>query len=891
MTRNGAYLGFVTTMVAIFLLTGCSAFSTGPKVSTPTESDVLYAPSEGDVLAQPVPQEEEPLVEEIEEVAEAEAEISLDDIEDRISLREQRAQALVQNFIREGKKELEKSLIKSAQEQFAHALELDPGNMEAHTLFNQASAMLGQRSESVAVIAEDVRDRMVVRRVQNRIKAQSLIKAGNAAMDASDFGKAIKSFEDALLIIRWNPYLDDGDMDEGTVQGLLETAREERDRMERKQDAELQNRIFEEKQKREKEEKERIKTKIKRLFDNADSAFSNDRFKESELYLDELLKIDPTNEMAINLKELSKRARHSAVKNQLRNDYKKQWKVTFDDLEYDDLPQTTLLQFPSDAEWEKISRRGRMELARADEALTPEDDAVYETLASTPVAANFEQASLEEVVDYFKATTGVNILISPIIIESGEEPLFDLITPPRPALDQLELLLNLAMPPLKYKIQHGVVTILSEEEPTGEYILDVYDIRDLSKIINNFPSKDFNLTPSQAFEEFWDEESEDSPDVIAADILVDIIMANIEPTTWDDMENTISSIGHFLVVRQSKRVHSKINQLLTDLRASVGVLVNIETRFISVEDNFLEDIGIDFRGLDGNVNDSANTMASVPNVLLDDFGDGSVPNGYGSESMQDGIGSGNDAGVYYDDGDNGDLMGRLENLLDIQLGETDVLQNSGGSTVQFTFLDDVQLQAVLRAVSKSSIANIIQAPSLTVYNGERSHIQMMNHFSYVKDFEPEIAQSSVIAEPIISVIQDGIILDVRPVVSSDRRFITVELRPTVATLKRDESGSLTQFTTGLGVGESVTIELPELEIKRLRTTVTMPDGATLLLGGMKISNEEKFDTGLPFFKHIPVVSFFFSRKAEYKSKRKLLILVTGSIVIPEEIEPKIGINK
>ena len=172
-----------------------------------------------------------------------------------------------------------------------------------------------------------------------------------------------------------------------------------------------------------------------------------------------------------------------------------------------------------------------------------------------------------------------------------------------------------------------------------------------------------------------------------------------------------------------------------------------------------------------------------------------------------------------------------------------------------------------------------------MYNGERSHIQMMNHFSYVKDFEPEIAQSSVIAEPIISVIQDGIILDVRPVVSSDRRFITVELRPTVATLKRDESGSLTQFTTGLGVGESVTIELPELEIKRLRTTVTMPDGATLLLGGMKISN------GLPFFKHIPVVSFFFSRKAEYKSKRKLLILVTGSIVIPEEIEPKIGINK
>jgi type II secretory pathway component GspD/PulD (secretin) len=70
----------------------------------------------------------------------------------------------------------------------------------------------------------------------------------------------------------------------------------------------------------------------------------------------------------------------------------------------------------------------------------------------------------------------------------------------------------------------------------------------------------------------------------------------------------------------------------------------------------------------------------------------------------------------------------------------------------------------------------------------------------------------------------------------------------------------------------------------------MPDGATLLLGGMKVYAETKFDSGLPFFKHIPIISFFLSRKAQYNSKRKLLILVTANIVIPEESEPRLGLK-
>jgi type II secretory pathway component GspD/PulD (secretin) len=197
------------------------------------------------------------------------------------------------------------------------------------------------------------------------------------------------------------------------------------------------------------------------------------------------------------------------------------------------------------------------------------------------------------------------------------------------------------------------------------------------------------------------------------------------------------------------------------------------------------------------------------------------------------------------------------------------------------FLNDTLAEAVLRAVTKYGTRNIVDAPSLTVYNGQQASINVTNFVSYVKDFDVEIATAAAIADPIISVIAEGVVLDVKPVVSSDRRFITMQLKPTVTTLQRP----IPTFTTSLGIGTSVTIEIPELTIQRARTTVTMPDGATLMLGGWKLIEDQDLDSGIPYLNKIPGLTFLFSRKGKFTNKQKLVILVRGKIVIPEEYEP------
>ena len=181
-------------------------------------------------------------------------------------------------------------------------------------------------------------------------------------------------------------------------------------------------------------------------------------------------------------------------------------------------------------------------------------------------------------------------------------------------------------------------------------------------------------------------------------------------------------------------------------------------------------------------------------------------------------------------------------------------------------------------------STVVVAPRLTAYNGQRANVTVLNQVSYISDFDVEIAQASQIGDPIVQTLRDGVILDLRPVVSSDRRFITMELRPTVAILTRP----IATFQTTLANGPPVTIQLPELQIQRIRTTVTMPDNATLLLGGLKFFEEKRLDSTVPWLDKIPIASFFFSRKGTYLEKRNVLVLIRARILRPEENEPGAG---
>ncbi len=177
-------------------------------------------------------------------------------------------------------------------------------------------------------------------------------------------------------------------------------------------------------------------------------------------------------------------------------------------------------------------------------------------------------------------------------------------------------------------------------------------------------------------------------------------------------------------------------------------------------------------------------------------------------------------------------------------------------------------------MEKSSHARFLQAPNLTVYNTQRANITLVNQLSFIQDFDVEVAQTAFIADPIVGIIQDGLTLDVRPTISHDRKYITLQLQPTVATLLRP----IPTFQTSLGaLTTPVTIQLPEMVIQKSQTTVRIPDGGSLVIGGLKNISLVDLQSEVPFLAEIPILGFFFSRKATSNEVENLMIIVTARI--------------
>ena len=82
------------------------------------------------------------------------------------------------------------------------------------------------------------------------------------------------------------------------------------------------------------------------------------------------------------------------------------------------------------------------------------------------------------------------------------------------------------------------------------------------------------------------------------DSLIDLITSTVKPTSWDEVGGP-GSIEPFptnlsLVVSQTQEVHDEIVDLLEQLRRLQDLQVTIEVRFITLNDNFFERIGVDF---------------------------------------------------------------------------------------------------------------------------------------------------------------------------------------------------------------------------------------------------------------------------------------------------------
>ncbi len=799
---------------------------------------------------------------------------SMQEITERELAGRGRQSTLLRDYIDLGKRYLEEGRIQPALEAFGRAVEVDPTNQEALDLYQRTSAIAGDPRGATRAEARDVWNEVDARLRQAHLLVRDHMNRGHSFTSQGQHAAAISEYEKALIILQMNPNLD-ADFDEAQVKAALASAKSAKAQGDRESEAARRRDIDRINSEREERERQKIARTVERLWDQAQTAFERESFSDCESLCASVIDYQFNHEGAHRLKELARRARHEKANATNIELYREEWGKAFREVKLAANPPARDVTFPSD--WDRIAARGPVTLGQGTVKPSEVDEEIRRRLEGTMLAnVEWNDQPLADAVKFLRNSTSVNINVMSAVAASGKSE-SDLVlkgtftdisamSALRNAVDSLGL---------EMLIADGQVKITTKEEVRKSKVVEFYEVRDLTSKIQNFPGVEINLNPSN-FGAGVSEEAEDTGEAqstIDEDRLIELIRGTVEPVSWtEDAENTITPKQGTLVVRQTPEVHRKIRTLLADLRRSAGVQVQIESRFISVENNFLQEVGVDFRGL-GDQSGGVGAPGLGNANTFDDFG---APGANGV------LGTDATTGAFYGlGGGNGDIRGRTQNLLDTGLGNPETLSSTGGFSLQYAYLDDTQLEAILRATQKYERVNTVTAPNLLVYNTQRANLQVTNQVAYVKDFAVEVAQAAVIADPIIDIVKEGVVLDVRPIVSNDRRFVTLELRPSVSTLVRP----VRTYSSTLGVGTAVTFEVPELRKQSLKTTVVMPDGGTLLLGGLKFYEDQTVESGIPILKDIPVLEFFFSRKGKYTGMKDLIVLLRVKILVMEELEP------
>ena len=155
-------------------------------------------------------------------------------------------------------------------------------------------------------------------------------------------------------------------------------------------------------------------------------------------------------------------------------------------------------------------------------------------------------------------------------------------------------------------------------------------------------------------------------------------------------------------------------------------------------------------------------------------------------------------------------------------------------------------------------------------------------------------------------------LSVQAVVSDDRRYVRLTLVPFFSqigevqefTFEGSETTSTSDSTTDDdddGNDETneeaeeitrsgTTVQLPTFEVISVATTVSVPDGGTVLMGGIKRLVEGRNEFGVPLLSKVPYVDRLFRNVGIGRETDSLMMMVTPHIIIQEEEEDRLGVE-
>lgn len=844
----------------------------------------------------------------------------LEEIARNRSLKEQEKIALSEHYTRVGQKFYEQFRFREAKANLEKAVQANPDNTKARYLLQMSGLLLGDNKDSLKSSAERLKDEREVRLQQERIELRRLYDSGDALFKETKYDLAIRKFEQVLERIKWSPYNIDSEGLEDNARKQIIEARSLKREQDIKDREEKENRALIAARSEERSARAAKKRKVELLIKRATDQLRLNQFEKAEETIKEVLEEDADNQTALRLRNTAIEGRHvhygSIIASNDREEFRRNEELNREAV----VPYLEPVIFPGKEEWDMISRRGVG--VAPPEAQEPNWILDYKKVLRTrKVTINFTDTPFADVISFLQDITGLNITVSQEI--DKEELRVNLRLNKIILQNAFNLLLQ--QTDLAMTFENETLKIVPKEGAKGKYYLDILDVQDILSQIPDFPGPRIQVSGDsggggggggggagggQTLNFGDDDDSEEEGSVIDPEKLTELVRNSTGEDNWEDPASIEVHRGQ-LIVFQTPEVQKQIITVLENLRRNSGLFVQIETRFVSLFNDFLRDIGVDYRDLgQSNAPVFGAPLELDPSAVNFQRSTGTPPQtnpniigiGRGASNRATAVGPVNPATNVPTFGAD-QLGGRLENIVEGSQGgflagrrlNGTAVQASGidkGATLQATFLDPIQVNAILKMDEERSKTRTVQAPVVTAANRQRVYISVVTQRAYISDYELSSGGTGLaiaeVADPVVETFQEGIVLDVRPTVSHDRKYITLDVKPTLAILVGGDFGRIpVNLGTQTAAAINVNIEVPQVQLQEAFTTVTIPDGGTALLGGLRIINEANFKSGLPALMELPVINVLAMRKSEITETQSLMILIKAKMISLRETEAKI----
>jgi type II secretory pathway component GspD/PulD (secretin) len=176
---------------------------------------------------------------------------------------------------------------------------------------------------------------------------------------------------------------------------------------------------------------------------------------------------------------------------------------------------------------------------------------------------------------------------------------------------------------------------------------------------------------------------------------------------------------------------------------------------------------------------------------------------------------------------------------------------SATNGIKFGFVSN-NVTGFIRALETIGSTKILASPRILVLNKQRAEIQLGSRLGFQtlsQNFTSTIQQ--------VQFLNTGTLLRLRPFVSDDG-MVRMEIHP------ERSSGTVTN-------------NIPNQQTAELTTNVMVPDGATLVIGGLIEDEDDYSYQGLPIASRFPALSFLTGINSKQEGRRELVVLLTPHI--------------